>query len=145
MKQTNEGLLIQAQTKLCMQNDKIINLQCLFMRENLVIKGIPEGDNESRDKTREKVVDLMKNKLCVQFEKKKFFQTHGSPPKVFTAETHKTGASQSACFSLSQDQFHLFEAYHNRVQATIAKSQKTKKAEMRVPFCNSHKALIKVT
>ena len=95
MKQTNEGLLIQAQTKLCMQDDKIINLQCLFMRENLVIKGIPEGDNESRDKTREKVVDLMKNKLCVQFEKKKkktFFQTHGSPPKVFTAETHKTGA-----------------------------------------------------
>ena len=70
MKQTNEGLLIQAQTKLCMQNEKIIDLQCLFMRENLVIKGIPE-DDESWDKTREKVVDLMKNKLGMQFEKNK--------------------------------------------------------------------------
>ena len=118
------------------------------MRENLVIKGIPEGDNESRDKTREKVVDLMKNKLCVQFEKKKkktFFQTHGSPPKVFTAETHKTGAYQSACFSLSQDQFHLFEAYHNRVQATIAKYQKTKKVKMREYLGSPFKSLIEVT
>ena len=49
------------------------------MRENLVIKGIPE-DDESWDKTREKVVDLMKNKLGMQFEKKKSFQTHGLPP-----------------------------------------------------------------
>ena len=60
-----EGLLIQAQTKLRLQNEKIIDLQSRSMRENLVIKGIPEDDNESWEKTREKVVDLMKNELGI--------------------------------------------------------------------------------
>ena len=60
-----EGLLQQAQKKLMMQNEKIIDLQTRSMRENLVIQGIDEDDEETWSKTQEKVVSFMKNDLKI--------------------------------------------------------------------------------
>ena len=61
-----EGLLAQAHTKIRMQNEKIIDLQSRSMRDNLIITGLPEDDNESWDKTREKMVTFMKNELEIE-------------------------------------------------------------------------------
>ena len=60
-----EGLLLRAEKKLMMQNEKIIDLQARSMRENLVIQGIKEDDDETWAKTQEKVVGFMKNNLKI--------------------------------------------------------------------------------
>ena len=60
-----EGLLTQAQTKIKMQDEKILDLQSRSMRDNIVIRGIGEDENESWDTTRNKVVDFMKTELKI--------------------------------------------------------------------------------
>lgn len=60
-----EGLLIQAQVKINQQNETILDLQTRSMRDNLIIRGIAEGDRESWDETRNKVVAFMKTELGI--------------------------------------------------------------------------------
>lgn len=42
-----EGLLVQMQTKMKIQNEKVLDLQTRSMRDNLVIRGVTEDSNES--------------------------------------------------------------------------------------------------
>ena len=63
--QLTEGLLHQAQIKIAMQNEKIIDLQARSMRENVIIRGIPESEQETWDDTEAKVVDFMKKELKI--------------------------------------------------------------------------------
>ena len=60
-----EGLLSQAHIKINQQNEKIIDLQTRSMRDNLVIRGIDETQNESWEDTETKVVNFMKNELKI--------------------------------------------------------------------------------
>ena len=64
--QLTEGLLQQAQIKLNMQNEKILDLQSRSMRENLVIRGISEDANESWQDTENKVKNFMKNEMKIE-------------------------------------------------------------------------------
>ena len=57
--------MTQAQTKIKMQDEKILDLQSRSMRDNIVIRGISEDEKESWDTTRNKVVDFMKNELKI--------------------------------------------------------------------------------
>jgi hypothetical protein len=63
--QLTEGLLQQAQVKLNMQNEKILDLQSRSMRENLVIRGISEDTNESWQDTEQKVINFMKKEMKI--------------------------------------------------------------------------------
>ena len=60
-----EGLLVQMQTKIKRQNETILDLQTRSMRDNLVIRGVTEDQNESWEKTREKVVHFMRDELHI--------------------------------------------------------------------------------
>ena len=63
--QLTEGLLQQAKIKINMQNEKIIDLQARSMRENLVIRGVAEKENESWNDTANNVVEFMKTELKI--------------------------------------------------------------------------------
>lgn len=58
--------------------------------------------------------------------------------KVFTVQEHKTGAYQPASFSLSLEHCEIFEAYHCRVQATIATITGSEANAMRQYFFVRH-------
>ena len=60
-----EGLLLQAQVKMKMQNERILDLQARSMRENLIIGGIPESENENQGQIEKKVTDFIKDDLKI--------------------------------------------------------------------------------
>ena len=61
----SEGLIAQLRNKLVQQENEILDLKCLSVRDNIVIKGIKESANESWNDTREKVVEFAKEKLKI--------------------------------------------------------------------------------
>lgn len=58
-----EGQVTQLQTKVAAQDAMITDLKCRSMRDNLVIKGINEGPQETWEDTKQKVTNFMKNAL----------------------------------------------------------------------------------
>ena len=64
--QLTNGLLTKAQAKINCQSETILDLQCRSMRDNIVIKGIPENERETWADTEEKVLGFMKNDLNIQ-------------------------------------------------------------------------------
>ena len=60
-----EGLIIQSQTKILQQADQITDLRCRSMRENIVVHGIPEDQNETWQKSNEKIKSFLKDDLKI--------------------------------------------------------------------------------
>ena len=60
-----EGLIIQSQTKIIQQADQITDLRCRSMRENIVVHGIPEDQNETWQKSNEKIKSFLKDDLKI--------------------------------------------------------------------------------
>ena len=81
--QLTEGLLHQSRVKIDMQNEKIIDLQTRSMRDNLVVRGIDETENESWETTEAKVVKFMKSELKIpDAEIPKIDRAHRIGPKI---------------------------------------------------------------
>ena len=59
----SEGLNIRLKTKLSQQENDITDLKMRSMRDNIIIKGVDEDTNETWEKTKEKVVSVLKDKL----------------------------------------------------------------------------------
>ena len=64
--QLTEGLLHQAQTKIKMQSENIIDLHARSMHDNILISGIEESDKESWADTETKVVSFLKDELKIE-------------------------------------------------------------------------------
>ena len=63
--QISEGLTIRNQSKIIQQADQITDLKCRSMRDNIVINGIPEKNNESWEESKEKFEAFLQNDLKI--------------------------------------------------------------------------------
>ena len=59
----SEGLINRLQQQINQQEDTITDLKCRSMRDNLLFNGIQEDENETWEKTKEKVYNFMTNEL----------------------------------------------------------------------------------
>ena len=60
-----EGLIIQAQSKALQQAEQITDLKCRSMRENIVVNGITEDNDEDWKKSEQKIKTFLKDDLKI--------------------------------------------------------------------------------
>ena len=61
----SEGMIAQLRSKITQQEDEITDLKCRSMRDNIVIRGIAEDNNETWDATKTKVVRFLQETMQV--------------------------------------------------------------------------------
>ena len=66
--QFHEGLIVQMRSKISQQDEQIIDLKARSMRDNIVIKGVPEAPGEKWEHTKTKLKAFIKNNLKINDE-----------------------------------------------------------------------------
>lgn len=125
--QLTEGLLHQAQTKIKMQAEKIIDLQARSMRDNIIISGIEESANETWADTEKKVVSFLKDELKIENADPSMLErAHRMGTKMqdksrnvvvkFTSSTHKDQIFKNIKNLGGKKQFRIQEQFPGEIQ-----------------------------
>jgi regulator of replication initiation timing len=80
----SEGLNIRLQTKISQQDKELTDLKSRSMRDNIVIKGVPEDDNEKWEETKDKLLKVLKDKMKMP-----------SVARVDIERAHRSGAKSN--------------------------------------------------
>jgi hypothetical protein len=85
----SEGLITRLMMQVNQQQETIIDLQCRSMRDNIVINGIREDDDEKWHQTKEKVAKFLKDDLRIHDElplDRVHRMGHGPKPRPIVAK-----------------------------------------------------------
>jgi hypothetical protein len=103
-----EGLNMRLNTKLMHQEHEITDLKCRSMRDNIIIKGVPEVKDEKWGQTKKAVLDVLKNKLQMpDVSESDIERAHrtgtksGSNPRQIVAQL--TPATRDEIFGFTRD------------------------------------------
>ena len=78
--QLSEGLVEQQRSKLKQQSEQILDLTARSMRDNIIVQGIPEGNNETWEETKNKLKKFIQKDLKID------------PNAVQIDRAHRSGA-----------------------------------------------------